>query len=49
MYGVFQNPKGRVVNRRRQFGTMILSRFQIVLSRNFHLPEYATMPQHSIQ
>jgi endonuclease/exonuclease/phosphatase family metal-dependent hydrolase len=49
MDGSFEDPKGRVVNRRRQFGTMILSRFQIIPSRNFPLPECATMTRHSIQ
>jgi len=40
---------GRLVNRRRQFGTMILSRRPIVSSRNHLLPKYATLTQHSIQ
>jgi endonuclease/exonuclease/phosphatase family metal-dependent hydrolase len=40
---------GRLVNRRRQFGTMILSRLPIVSSRNHLLPKYATLTQHSIQ
>jgi endonuclease/exonuclease/phosphatase family metal-dependent hydrolase len=40
---------GRLVNRRRQFGTMILSRMPIVSSRNHLLPKYATLTQHSIQ
>ncbi|CAM3611313.1 hydrolase [Rouxiella silvae] len=40
---------GRVNNRRRQFGTMILSRWPIVSSRNFPLPKYGTLTQHSIQ
>jgi endonuclease/exonuclease/phosphatase family metal-dependent hydrolase len=40
---------GRLVNRRRQFGTMILSRSPIVSSRNHLLPKYATLTQHSIQ
>ena len=40
---------GRLVNRRRQFGTMILSRTPIVSSRNHVLPKYATLTQHSIQ
>src|SRR5205814_608627 len=38
-----------LVNRRRQFGTMILSRGPIVSSRNHLLPKYATVVQHSIQ
>jgi endonuclease/exonuclease/phosphatase family metal-dependent hydrolase len=40
---------GRLVNRRRQFGTMILARVPIVSSRNHLLPKYATLAQHSIQ
>src|SRR5438309_9139649 len=40
---------GRLVNRRRQFGTMILSRTPIVSSRNHLLPKYGTLVQHSIQ
>ena len=39
----------RLINRRRQFGTMILSRAPIVSSRNHLLPKYATLTQHSIQ
>ena len=40
---------GRIANRRRQFGTMILARTPIVSSRNHLLPKYATLTQHSIQ
>jgi endonuclease/exonuclease/phosphatase family metal-dependent hydrolase len=40
---------GKLVNRRRQFGTMILSRYPIISSRNFPLPKYAASNQHSIQ
>lgn len=40
---------GRVVHRRRQFGTMILSRLPILSSRNHLLPKYGTLTQHSIQ
>lgn len=39
----------RVDNRRRQFGTMILSKTPILSSRNFPLPKYGTLTQHSIQ
>ncbi|HLX30626.1 MAG TPA: endonuclease/exonuclease/phosphatase family protein [Casimicrobiaceae bacterium] len=45
----FRDAEGRLVNRRRQFGTMILSRLPIVSSRNHLLPKYATLTQHSIQ
>ena len=44
-----RDPTGRLVNRRRQFGTMILSRSPIVSSRNHLLPKYGTLTQHSIQ
>ncbi len=36
-------------NRRRQFGNMILSKTPIISSRNFPLPKYGTLKQHSIQ
>lgn len=45
----YRDAAGRLVNRRRQFGTMILSRLPIVSSRNHLLPKYATLTQHSIQ
>jgi endonuclease/exonuclease/phosphatase family metal-dependent hydrolase len=45
----FRDSAGRLVNRRRQFGTMILSRLPIVSSRNHLLPKYGTLTQHSIQ
>jgi endonuclease/exonuclease/phosphatase family metal-dependent hydrolase len=45
----YRDPAGRLVNRRRQFGTMILSRLPIVSSRNHLLPKYGTLTQHSIQ
>src|SRR6266513_5336429 len=45
----YRDPAGRLVNRRRQFGTMILSRPPIVSSRNHLLPKYGTLTQHSIQ
>jgi endonuclease/exonuclease/phosphatase family metal-dependent hydrolase len=40
---------GFPVHRRRQFGTMILSRTPIISSRNFPLPKFGTLRQHSIQ
>jgi endonuclease/exonuclease/phosphatase family metal-dependent hydrolase len=45
----FRDAAGRLVNRRRQFGTMILSRTPIISSRNHLLPKYGTLAQHSIQ
>ena len=45
----YRDAAGHLVNRRRQFGTMILSRTPIVSSRNHLLPKYATLTQHSIQ
>ena len=45
----YRDPAGELVNRRRQFGTMILSRPPIVSSRNHLLPKYGTLTQHSIQ
>jgi endonuclease/exonuclease/phosphatase family metal-dependent hydrolase len=45
----YRDAAGRLVNRRRQFGTMILSRTPIVSSRNHLLPKYGTLTQHSIQ
>ncbi len=49
MDATHRDASGRLVNRRRQFGTMILSRTPIVSSRNHLLPKYATLTQHSIQ
>lgn len=40
---------GRIVHRRKQFGTMILSRWPIVSSRNFPLPKWGDRQHHSIQ
>ncbi len=45
----YRDDAGSLVNRRRQFGTMILSRWPIISSRNFPLPKFATLTQHSIQ
>ncbi len=45
----YRDAGGRLINRRRQFGTMILSRAPIVSSRNHLLPKYGTLTQHSIQ
>ena len=41
--------EGRVVSRRKQFGTMILSRWPILSSRNFPLPKWGDRRHHSIQ
>ncbi|MCA1298535.1 endonuclease/exonuclease/phosphatase family protein [Stappia indica] len=45
----YRDEGGKLVNRRRQFGTMVLSRFPILSSRNFPLPKFGTLDQHSIQ
>ena len=45
----YRDAEGRLINRRRQFGTMLLSRLPIVSSRNHLLPKYGTLTQHSIQ
>lgn len=45
----FRDEEGRLVNRRRQFGNMILSRSRILSSRNMPLPKRALLRQHSIQ
>jgi len=44
-----RDASNRLVNRRRQFGTMILARLPIASSRNHLLPKYGTLVQHSIQ
>lgn len=49
MHAGFKDSQGRLVSRRRQFGTMILSRYPILSSRNFPLPKIGTLTQHSIQ
>lgn len=45
----FRDRGGKLVHRRRQFGTMVLSRFPILSSRNFPLPKFGDLTQHSIQ
>ena len=45
----YRNASGGLVNRRRQFGNMILSRTPIASSRNHLLPKYGTLVQHSLQ
>jgi len=45
----YRDASDRLFNRRRQFGTMMLSRLPIVSSRNHLLPKYGTLTQHSIQ
>jgi len=45
----FKDGEGRIISRRCQFGTMVLSRWPIISSRNFPLPKFGTLTQHSIQ
>ncbi|MGI9423071.1 MAG: endonuclease/exonuclease/phosphatase family protein [Hyphomicrobiaceae bacterium] len=45
----FRDDQNRLVNRRRQFGTMILSRGPILSTRNFPLPKIGLAENHSIQ
>ncbi len=45
----YRDGDGRLISRRRQFGTMLMSRTPIISSRSFPLPKYGTLKQHSIQ
>jgi endonuclease/exonuclease/phosphatase family metal-dependent hydrolase len=45
----FRGEDGRLIHRRRQFGTMLLSRTPILSSRSFPLPKYGALKQHCIQ
>lgn len=45
----FRDAAGRLVNRRRQFGNMILSRWPILSARNFLLPKYGSLDHHVMQ
>jgi hypothetical protein len=45
----YRDDSGRLVNRRRQFGTMLMSRWPILSSRNFPLPKLGLSESHSIQ
>lgn len=45
----YRDGTGSLVNRRRQFGTMLLSRSPILSSRNFPLPKLGLAESHSIQ
>ena len=45
----FRDRAGKLIPRRRQFGTMVLSRFPIISSRNFPLPKFGDRAHHSIQ
>jgi endonuclease/exonuclease/phosphatase family metal-dependent hydrolase len=45
----YRNDDNRLINRRRQFGVMLLSRSPIISSRSFPLPKFGALTQHSIQ
>ena len=45
----YRHADGHLVSRRRQFGSMLMSRTPILSSRSFPLPKYGTLKQHSIQ
>ncbi len=45
----YRDEDNRLINRRRQFGVMLMSRLPIISSRSFPLPKYGTLTQHSIQ
>lgn len=45
----YRDGTGSLVNRRRQFGTMLMSRYPILSSRNFPLPKLGLAESHSIQ
>lgn len=45
----YRDADGRLCNRRRQFGNMLLARLPIVMSRNHLLPKYASYGPLSIQ
>ena len=45
----FRDGDGRLRNRRRQFGNLLLSRFPIVWSRNHLLPKHGLVAQVSLQ
>ncbi len=49
MHADVEDGNGNPEQRRRQFGTMVLAKTPILSSRNFPLPKFATMTQHSIQ
>lgn len=45
----YRDEEGRLINRRKQFGTMIMSRTPILSTRNFPLPKWGDRQHHSIQ
>jgi endonuclease/exonuclease/phosphatase family metal-dependent hydrolase len=45
----FRDAGGRLVNRRRRFGNMLLSRFPILSSRNHLLPKHGLVRQKALQ
>lgn len=45
----YHDENNHLINRRRQFGIMLMSRTPIISSRSFPLPKFGTLKQHSIQ
>lgn len=43
------NGEGKFINRRRQHGELILSRYPIISSRNYPLPKMGSITRHSMQ
>jgi endonuclease/exonuclease/phosphatase family metal-dependent hydrolase len=47
--GSYRDQEGRLVNRRRQHGEMILSRYPILSTRTFPLPKMGSITRHAVQ
>lgn len=45
----FRDENGKLVNRRRQHGEMILSRYPITSTRTYPLPKFGSITRHAIQ